>query len=110
MRMKTENSKLSETAGKSSGQVRNVSTGFVRGLRAKCDHKVLKRGLSTDCFEVARMPRDFVVRARKWAKMRMKTESSKLSETAGENSGQVRKSYRQVHLAPFDVQVAVTLS
>ena len=28
--------------------MRNISTGFLKGLRAKCDHKVPKRGLSTD--------------------------------------------------------------
>jgi hypothetical protein len=43
-----ETSKLSETTGESSGQVHNVSTGFLMGLRANCDHKVPKRGLSTD--------------------------------------------------------------
>ena len=41
--MKTENLKLSETAGESSGQVHNISTGFLKWLREKCGHKVLKR-------------------------------------------------------------------
>ena len=37
-----------------------------------------------------RKGQDCVVRTRKWAKMRMKTENSKLSETVGESSGQLR--------------------
>ena len=44
MRMKTENSKLSRKVGESSGQTSPLS----KGLRAKCDHKVSKRGLSMD--------------------------------------------------------------
>ena len=44
-------------------------------------------------FEVATLPEN-VVRTRNWAKMRTKTENSKLSETIGKSSGQVRNGSR----------------
>ena len=50
MRMKTENSKLSETVGESSSAQR--PHGLPKGLRAKCDHKVPKSVGSSECTEV----------------------------------------------------------